>query len=138
MDRASGLLGEADRRGLRTYGMLCPLLPGVSDSPGNVDQLVNFDLDRGAEEVFVEPANGRGPSLPDTEEGLRAAGFRAEADALPAVRHHPAWSAYASRLLRSVHDSLKKRRSLHKLRFLLYPSRLMQGMQSGFARIPRA
>jgi DNA repair photolyase len=121
------VLEEAHRRGLRTYGMLCPLLPGVSDSPGDVDQLVNFVLDCGAEEVFVEPVNGRGPSLRDTEEGLRAAGFRAEADALAAVRHQPAWSAYASRLLRSVQDALKKRRSLHKLRFLLYPSNLTQG-----------
>jgi DNA repair photolyase len=118
------VLEEAHRRGLRTYGMLCPLLPGVSDSPGDVDQLVNFALDCGAEEVFVEPINGRGPSLPDTEKALRAAGFLAEADALAAVRHQPVWSTYAARLLRSVQDALRKRRSLHKLRFLLYPSRL--------------
>ena len=120
------VLEEAHRRGLRTYGMLCPLLPGVSDSPGDVDRLVNFVLDCGAEEVFVEPINGRGPSLPDTEEALRAAGFRAEADALAAVRHQPAWSGYAAGLLRSVQDALRKRHSLHKLRFLLYPSRLTQ------------
>jgi DNA repair photolyase len=120
-------LEEAHRRGLRTYGMLCPLLPGVSDGPAEVDRLVNFVLDCGAEEVFVEPVNGRGPSLPDTEEGLRAAGFRDEADALAAVRHSVGWSAYTTRLLRSVQDTLKKRHSLHKLRFLLYPARLTQG-----------
>jgi len=101
-----------------------PAPAGVSDSPGDVDQLVNFALDCGAEEVFVEPINGRGPSLPDTEKALRAAGFLAEADALAAVRHQPVWSTYAARLLRSVQDALRKRRSLHKLRFLLYPSRL--------------
>lgn len=117
-------LKEAHRRGFRTYGMLCPLLPGVSDSPGDVDRLVNFALDCGAEEVFVEPVNSRGPCLKDTEKALRAAGFRAEADALKAVRHGVGWSAYATRLLRSAQGSLKKRRSLHKLRFLLYPSRL--------------
>jgi DNA repair photolyase len=119
-------LEEAHGRGFRTYGMLCPLLPGVSDSPGDVDCLVNLVLDCGAEEVFVEPVNGRGPCLGDAEEALRAAGFRAEADALAAVRHSVGWLAYTTRLLRSVHGALKERRSLHKLRFLLYPSRLTQ------------
>ena len=76
--------------------MLCPLLPGVSDSPGDVGRLVNFVLDCGAEEVFVEPVNGRGPCLGDTEKVIRAAGFRAEADALAAVRHGVGWSAYAT------------------------------------------
>jgi DNA repair photolyase len=119
-------LDVAHRRGLRTYGMLCPLLPGVSDSPGDVDRLVNFVLDCGAEEVFVEPVNGRGPCLGDTEEALRTAGFRAEADASAAVRHGVGWSAYTTRLLRSVQDALRRRRSLHKLRFLLYPSKLTE------------
>jgi len=123
-------LKEAHRRGFPTYGMLCPLLPGVSDSPGEVDRLVNFVLDCGAEEVFVESVNGRGPCLGDTEEALRGAGFRAEADALAAVRHSVGWSAYTTRLLRSVQDTLKKRHSLHKLRFLLYPSRLTQDDRS--------
>jgi len=73
--------------------MLCPLLPGVSDGPGYVDRLVAFVLGCGAEEVFVEPVDGRGPCLGDTEEALRANGFRAEADALAAVRHggHTQW-----------------------------------------------
>ena len=119
-------LEEAHRRGLRTYGMLCPLLPGVSDSPADVGRLVNFVLDCGAEEVFVEPVNGRGPCLGDTEKVIRAAGFRDEADALAAVRHGVGWSAYATGLLRSVQDALKERRSLHKLRFLLYPSKLTE------------
>jgi DNA repair photolyase len=121
------VLEEAHRRGLRTYGMLCPLLPGISDSPGDVDRLVDFVLGCGAEEVFVEPVNGRGPILPDTEEALRAAGYRTEADAVGAVRHKVGWSPYATRLVRSVQDALRKRRSLHKLRFLLYPAKLTEG-----------
>lgn len=123
-------LEEAHRRGLRTYGMLCPLLPGVSDSRPDVGWLVNFVLDCGAEEVFVEPVNGRGPCLGDTEKVIRAAGFRAEADALAAVRHKAGWSAYTTGLLRSVQDALKGRRSLHKLRFLLYPSSLTEEDES--------
>lgn len=73
-------LTEASRRGLRTYGMLCPLLPGISDGPGEVDELIRFVLDCGAEEVFVEPVNARGPALGLTEQVLRTAGYASEAD----------------------------------------------------------
>ncbi len=42
------------------------------------------------------------------------------------VRHGVGWPPYTTGLLRPVQDSLKKRSSLHKLRFLLYPSKLPQ------------
>ena len=51
---------EARRQGLRVYGMFCPLLPGIADAPEQIDCLIRFAADCGAEEVFVEPANARG------------------------------------------------------------------------------
>jgi DNA repair photolyase len=120
-------LEEAQKRGLRTYGMLCPLLPGIADGPAEVDQLVGFVLDCGAEEVFVEPVNPRGKGLRLTEQALRSAGYAAEADQVARVRQGIEWSAYTRRLLVNVQASLKRRHSLPKLRFLLYPSRLTPG-----------
>lgn len=117
-------LEEAQKRGLRTFGMLCPLLPGIADSPAEVDQLVGFVLDCGAEEVFVEPINPRGTGLGLTEQALRSAGYAAAADQVARVRQGTEWSAYTRRLLANVQASLRSRRSLSKLRFLLYPSRL--------------
>ena len=32
-------LREAHARGLRTYGMLCPILPGIADNPEQIDEL---------------------------------------------------------------------------------------------------
>jgi hypothetical protein len=104
--------------------MLCPLLRGIADGPAEVDQLVGFVLDCGAEEVFVEPINSRGPGLGLTEQALRSAGYAAEADQVARVRQGTEWSAYTRRLLANVQDSMRSRRSLPKLRFLLYPSRL--------------
>ncbi len=89
-----------------------------------MDELVEFVLDCGAEEVFVEPVNERGGVLRRTEEILRDAGYAKEADALGAIRHEAGWSAYTRRLLEHVQSLLKSRKSLSKLRFLLYPSRL--------------
>jgi DNA repair photolyase len=119
------VLHEARKRGLRTYGMLCPLLPGIADSPDQIDKLVEFLLDKCyVEEIFVEAVNPRGKGLILTEEALRSAGYDAEADAVSAIRHHKEWSAYCRELLESVQDSLRARNSLDKLRYLLYPENL--------------
>lgn len=117
-------LREAHERGLRTYGMLCPLLPGIADDPVSVDRLIDFVLSCGAEEIFVEPVNSRGPALTMTEQALRDAGYGAAADAIAQVRHKAGWSAYARRLLDTVQQALRRRGVIEKLRFLLYPSKL--------------
>jgi len=117
-------LREAHERGLRTYGMLCPLLPGIADDPVSVDRLIDFVLGCGAEEIFVEPVNSRGPALTMTEQALRAAGYGGAADAIAQVRHKAGWSAYTRRLLDNVRQALWRRGAIQKLRFLLYPSKL--------------
>jgi DNA repair photolyase len=48
------VLAEAHKRGLRTFGMLCPLMPGIADSPGQIDELIAFLESCGVEEVFAE------------------------------------------------------------------------------------
>ena len=117
-------LRAAHKRGLRTYGMLCPLMPGIADDPASVRRLVDFVLDCGAEEIFVESVNNRGPALRLTEEALRRAEYAAEAEAVASVRRAKGWSEYTRRLLESVQAALQRRGCIDKLRFLLYPARL--------------
>jgi DNA repair photolyase len=118
------VMEKAHRLGLRTYGMYCPLLPGIADSAVAIQQLIEFGLDCGVEEIFVEPVNARGHGLKSTERALREAGFVREADAVADIRHLQGWSCYATRLLDGVQQALRKFGALEKLRFLLYPSRL--------------
>jgi DNA repair photolyase len=47
-------LRKAHRLGLRTYGMLCPLLPGIADDHESISELVGACIECGAEEIFVE------------------------------------------------------------------------------------
>ena len=80
-------LYTAARSGLRTYGMLCPLLPGIADEATQIDGLVRFVVkDCRGEEVFSEAVNPRGNSLTLTEAVLRENGLLAEAQAIAAVR----------------------------------------------------
>jgi DNA repair photolyase len=119
-------LEEAKRLGLRTYAMLCPLLPGVANTPKQLRKLVGFAKKIGAEEVFAEPVNSRGSGLKTTEEVLRAAGYDNEADAIGAVRTKRSWSQYTVKLIADLQHAMRKRGMIDKLRFLLYSSGLTE------------
>jgi len=117
-------LEEAAARGLRTYAMLCPLLPGIADDPEQVDRMVRFAADRRVEDIFAEPVNPRGPGLRHCQEALELWGYGDEARAVEKVRQWPHWSHYVRGLVRSTQDAVRSRMDIAKLRFLLYPSRL--------------
>ncbi len=115
---------EAHARGLRTYAMFCPLLPGIADAPGQIDGLVRLAVECGAEEIFVEPVNARGAGLKATQEVLEDRGHRIEATAIGTVRQVKEWSRYVARLVSTVQCSVRAHYDLDRLRILLYPSRL--------------
>jgi len=117
---------EAHRRGLRTYGMLCPLLPGIADDEASLSELIEFCLSCGAEEIFAEPVNGRGPGLRLVQEALQNAAFVSAAEAVGTVRRRAAWSGYCANLVQAVQQTLDHFGALDKLRFLLYPSNLIE------------
>jgi DNA repair photolyase len=119
-------LKKAHKLGLRTYGMLCPLLPGIADSPKQIDGLVRFVTDCGAEEVFAEAVNARGNSLTLTEQVLRENSFVTEAEAILAIRKRKTWSGYCVALVQSLQKAIRKHMTADKLRFLLYPSGLAE------------
>ena len=119
-------LKKAHKLGLRTYGMLCPLLPGVASSPEQIDDLVRFVKDCGAEEVFSEAINARGNSLTLTEQVLRENGFPTEAEAISAIRKRKVWSSYAISLVQNVQKSMRKHMTIKALRILFYPSGLTE------------
>ena len=118
-------LREAVQRGLRTYGMFCPLLPGIADSAEQIDELVGFASSCNVEEVFVEAVNrrGRGPLL--CQEALSLLGHEREAEAVDRTRRRVHWSQYVADLLRNVQRSMRRHSDMGRLWFLLYPSRLL-------------
>jgi DNA repair photolyase len=116
---------EAAARGLRTYGMLCPLLPGIIDSQEDIERLVEFAVDCRAEEIFAEPVNPRGPGLRLCQEALEQDGHCTEADAIGQIRQRTNWSNYTAELICGIRKAVRKWSSVSKLRFLLYPSGLL-------------
>jgi DNA repair photolyase len=115
---------NAHNRGLRTYGMLCPLLPGIADAPAQIDELVKHMVDCGVEEIFTEAVNPRGRGLIQTQQALEAACFYDAAKAIQKIRNRDAWSDYVLHLIKNVQQSVRKYYDISKLRFLQYPSGL--------------
>jgi DNA repair photolyase len=124
IEQRMAVLRDAHARGLRTYGMLCPLLPGVANTPEQIDELVQFVVQCGAEEIFVEPVNPRGPALRVMQEALNNTGHLSEAAEIGHIRTRDQWSHYVLELIRSVQISVKRHSHFDKLRFLLYPTGL--------------
>ena len=118
------VLREAYQRGFRTYAMFCPLLPGIADQPEQIDRFIQFACETGAEEIFAEPVNARGPGLRLTQEALQKAGFVKEAAAVGDIRNQKNWSHYTAKLITHIQQSTRKFHDINQLRILLYPSRL--------------
>jgi len=118
-------LCAAAGRGLRTYVMLCPLLPGVADAPSDIDALVQLSVACHVEEIFVEALNARGTGLRTCQAALQEHGHIAEAAAVGAIRAHDEWSRYARDLIFNVQESVRRHSDIGKLRVLLYPSNLL-------------
>jgi DNA repair photolyase len=117
-------LKRAHKLGLRTYGMLCPLLPGIGNAPEQIDRLVQFVSECGAEEVFAEAVNLRGNGLKRTEEVLRAGGFQGEAAAIAKIRKQVHWSPYVVVLVRDLQKAMRKHMTINHLRILMYSKKL--------------
>ena len=124
------VMQEAHERGIRTFGMLCPLMPGIADAPEQIEELITLLEACGVEEVFAEAVNQRGPGLKCTEEALRQSGFDGEADSLAQVRRAANWSVYVAALIRNLQKALRNHAMIEKFRFLLYPTNLQPADKS--------
>jgi len=118
------VLREVHARGFRTYAMFCPLLPGIADSTEQIDRLIQFATEVGAEEIFAEPVNARGPGLRLTQEALQKAGFETEVGAVANIRNQKNWSRYTATLISNIQRSVYRFHDIDQLRTLLYPSNL--------------
>ena len=118
------VMHEAHKRGLRTYGMFCPLLPGIADSPNDIHEMLSLAVEWGCEEVFVEPVNPRAKGLISTAKTLASHGYATEAQAIHQIRQQKNWSVYVVNLLKNVQEAVRQLYDINRLRFLLYSKNL--------------
>lgn len=118
------VLNRARKMRLRTFGMLCPVLPGIGDSSEALEELFDAVLKCQPETIWLEPVNSRGNGLMKTSAALRLAGFRDEAVAVDHVRKKKNWSSYATALIKEAIQVADAKGVLDQLKILLYPKDL--------------
>lgn len=117
-------LVEAHKRGLKTYGMLCPCIPGISDNKDALSRMFGHIMPAEPEDIWLEPLNSRGPGVKRTAEALRNAGFKFEAESVDSVRSNSGWNAYVVKLIKIAQRVASDFSVMDRLHILLYPKRL--------------
>lgn len=118
------IIQAAHDRGLRTYGMLCPCLPGIADSKTALKEMFGKVIRAGAEDIWVEPVNARGRSMHNTADALAKIGKFREAKRMLEITSSDKWSEYTLNLTQNAIAVAKERKVLDKLHILMYPSDL--------------
>lgn len=115
------LMQEAHGRGIRTYGMFCPLLPGLFSSRDEVEELLSLALEFGTEHVWSEPVNNRGRAFKQTQAAL-ASDFPSYARAVKSIRTKKLWCGYGQWVTQSAQQACRNLGVIDKLNILLYQS----------------
>ena len=116
VSRRLKVLQELQDRGLRTFGMACPILPqaDATDHAARLAQAIRADR---CEHVWAEAVNVRGDSLVRTCSALRKAGYDEQAGLLEQVSgNRSLWEDYARKTFLALKDVVPA----VKLRFLQY------------------
>ena len=131
-------MDEAHRLGLRTYAMFCPLFPGLFADQAQVERLIRMAVAWGAEAIWSEIPNPRGPGLRDCVEAWRAAGHTRLADAVDRIRHVEGRSEHGVKLTRWLQAAARKLGLMPRLRILAYRSSFTAGARSLINQDPGA
>ena len=102
------------------YGMLCPCLPGVAESPEDLEEMFDMISGYAPTAIWAEPVNPRGRSLILCQDALEAAGHFSIANEMKFIRSQQAHKAYVSKLIGNLNSVATRMGLKHLLKILVY------------------
>jgi len=137
------VLKAAYDRGLQTYGMLCPCLPGIADTQPALKEMFKSVLACGAKDIWLEPVNPRGRAMKNTANALARAKQYDLAQKMLDITSSRKWSKYTVQLIENaiavageLGVKAGKPDGEEGLRILLYPSHLLQEDEEKLRSLP--
>ncbi|WP_459934016.1 radical SAM family protein [Fundidesulfovibrio butyratiphilus] len=106
--------------GLRTYGMICPVLPGIGTSQSDYESMLDSVLAANPEMIWTEPLNARGPGIVNCANALQRKGYGLHAHAFEMIRSSQFHQLYVEGLINTATNAALSRACLDKLRILVY------------------
>lgn len=111
--RAKGL-------GLRTFGMLCPLLPGIASSYDDIREMMGILMEFEPESIWLEPLNAWGDGLIQCRDALAAGGWKEESYRVDEIRTVEMHQLYTDDLIDTATTVAMDLGCLQKLKILVY------------------
>lgn len=111
---------KAREMGIRTYGMLCPCLPGIASSYDDVMEMMRVILDFEPEDIWLEPVNPRGDCLLRCRDALEAAGLSEEAYRVDEIRDANMHQLYVDELVDVAMNVARDLECVERLKILVY------------------
>lgn len=129
-------MAEAARRGLRVFGMLCPLFPGLFSTREKVRELLDTAAGWGVEAIWTEIPNPRGRAIQNCTARLQAAGHDRYALAFNALRDEKARSQFGLWLTTTVQQECRALGLIDRLHVLNYESSFTDDVRGIISRDP--
>ena len=122
------VLKEAHRRAFYTSCSFYPIFHGISDSPGQIDGLIQFANEINALEIIIEPVDHRDPLVVSAMRALMDKGLETEAAFVGRIGQLNNRSRYVVNLVSNIRRSFKRYYDRHeyliwrKLHIMLWSS----------------
>lgn len=129
-------MAEAARRGLRVFGMLCPMFPGLFSTREKARELLEMVAAWRVEGVWAEIPNPRGRAIQNCVARLQAAGHDRYALAFNALRDEKARSQHGMWLTVTMQEQCRALGLIDRLHVLNYASSFTNGVRQIISRDP--
>lgn len=106
--------------GLRTYGMICPVLPGIGTSQSDYESMLDSVLAANPEMIWTEPLNARGPGIINCANALQRKGYGLNAHEFEMIRSAHFHQLYVEDLINTATNAAVSRGCLDRLKILIY------------------
>ena len=123
-------LRTAHGLGIKTFGKLCPVLPGIGDDRSDFEEMIDMVLSCDPEAIWTEPLNPRGPGISRCVELLQLNGHRQTAAKFDMIRNAKRHGYYVFDLINMANDVAKSRGCFDKLKILVYANGEGWGLDS--------
>jgi DNA repair photolyase len=111
---------KAHSMGIKTFGMICPVLPGIGNDPDSFGEMLSSVLECEPEAIWTEPLSARGPGIIRCVEIFSENGFESIAAQIDMVRNSTLHMIYVEDLINMATAVAKQLNCLEKLKILVH------------------
>lgn len=120
MSERIDVMKKAHSMGIKTFGMICPVIPGIGNDPESFGEMLSSVLECEPEAIWTEPLNARGSGIIRCVEIFSENGFESIAAQIDMVRNSTFHMVYVEDLINMATAVAKQLNCVEKLKILVH------------------